>query len=132
MGFKNYIPERDGSLAGLLLLEMMAYRRKPMLAILKEMEREFGRYYYVRTQVTLAGSGPDLGRLAKTGRILGKTVAKVDQSDGLKFILEDGSWLMLRASGTEPIIRVYAESQDEKTSNAMLDFGAQLITNDAV
>ncbi|MDD5348012.1 MAG: phosphoglucomutase/phosphomannomutase family protein [Candidatus Omnitrophica bacterium] len=133
MGFKNYIPERDGSLAGLLLLEMMAYRKKPMLAILKEMEREFGRYYYVRTEVRVKSPGSvDLTSLKNTNSVLGVDVAEADDSDGLKFTLRDRSWLMLRTSGTEPIIRVYAESENEKTSFAMLEFGKELIEKNVV
>ncbi|MCX7927102.1 MAG: phosphoglucomutase/phosphomannomutase family protein [Candidatus Omnitrophica bacterium] len=127
IGFKNYIPERDGSLAGLLLLEMMAFRKKPMLALLKEMEREFGRYYYLRTEVHLKKQ-LDLNMLRDIKNIFGKKVSSIDDTDGIKFILEDRSWLMLRASGTEPIIRVYAESEEKNTTVAMLEFGKELIS----
>ncbi len=133
MGFKDYIPERDGSLAGLLLLEMMVYRKKPMLDILKGMEKEFGRYYYLRTELELQNlEGMDISPLKATKTILGKKVVKADDSDGLKFILEDSSWLMLRASGTEPIIRIYSESKSEVVSAKMLDFGKELILNNVV
>ena len=53
MGFKGYIPERDGTVAGLLLLEMMAHRNKPMMDILQAMEKQFGRYYYLRADLRL-------------------------------------------------------------------------------
>jgi len=133
MGFKNYVPERDGSLAGLLLLEMMAYRKKSMLQILKEMEKEFGRYYYVRSELKLKSMGAiDISPLRTTKVILGKKVVKVDDSDGLKFFLEDTSWLMLRASGTEPIIRIYSESKNEAVSFKLLDFGKKLILKNVV
>ncbi len=133
MGFKDYIPERDGSLAGLLLLEMMVYRKKPMLDILKDMEKEFGRYYYLRTELELQNLGATaLSPLKATKAILGKEVVKADDSDGLKFILEDSSWLMLRASGTEPIIRIYSESKSEVVSAKMLDFGKELILKNVV
>jgi len=133
MGFKNYIPERDGSLAGLLLLEMMAYRKKPMLAILKDMEKEFGRYYYLRTEMKLKSMGAvDISPLKGTSEVLGKKVVKLNDKDGLKFMLEDTSWLMLRASGTEPIIRIYAESKNEEISRKMLDFGKELIAKNVV
>ncbi len=128
MGFKNYIPERDGSLAGLLLLEMMVYRKKPMLAILKDMEKEFGRYYYLRTELNLQKLGKiDLSPLKGVQKVSSKKVVKVNDSDGLKFFLDDSSWLMFRVSGTEPIIRIYAESKSEKDSLKLLDCGKKLI-----
>ena len=133
MGFKDYIPERDGSLAGLLLLEMMAFRKKPMLAILKDMEKEFGRYYYLRTELKLKDNKDvDISPLRATKAVLGKKVVEVKPHDGLKFILEDSSWLMLRASGTEPIIRIYSESKKEAESLKMLDFGKELILKNVV
>jgi len=61
MGVKNYIPERDGSLAGLLLLEMMACRNKNILEILRDTEKKFGRYYYVRQDLKLK-SRPAISR----------------------------------------------------------------------
>jgi len=129
MGFKNYIPERDGSLAGLLLLEMMAYRKKPMLAILQEMEREFGRFYYLRTEAKLKEAGTvELSSFKTLSKVLDKKVVKINDTDGLKFLLSDNSWLMLRASGTEPIIRIYAESQSLLESEQMLEFGKGLVT----
>jgi alpha-D-glucose phosphate-specific phosphoglucomutase len=133
LGFKDYVPERDGSLAGLLLLEMMAYRKKSMLEILKDMEKEFGRYYYVRSELKLKSMGAiDISPLKSTKLVLGKKVVKVDASDGLKFFLEDTSWLMLRASGTEPIIRIYSESKNEAVSDKLLDFGKELILKNVV
>ncbi len=133
MGFKNYIPERDGSLAGLLLLEMMVYRKKHMLDILKDMEKEFGRYHYLRTELKLTKPGaPDISRLVNTKTVLGRKVARVNDQDGLKFILEDSSWLMLRASGTEPIIRIYSESESDAVSSKMLVFGKEMIRKNVV
>jgi len=133
MGFKDYIPERDGSLAGLLLLEMMVYRKKTMLQILKDMEKEFGRYYYLRTELKLQNLGKaDISPLKSTKEIMGKKVVKVDASDGLKFFLEDSSWLMLRASGTEPIIRIYSESKSDLVSRKMLEVGKELILKNVV
>ena len=133
MGFKNYIPERDGSLAGLLLLEMMVYRKKSMLQILKDMEKEFGRYYYERSELKLKSMGAiDISPLKATKVVLGKKVIKVDDSDGLKFFLEDTSWLMLRVSGTEPIIRIYSESKNGAQSFKLLDFGKKLFLKNVV
>jgi phosphomannomutase len=133
MGFKNYIPERDGSLAGLLLMEMMVQRKKSFLDILKDMEKEFGRYYYLRDAITLKAMGLiSLDTFRSLKSVLGKDVVKINDADGLKFILADESWLMLRASGTEPIVRIYAESKSLKTSQQMLEFGKQLILKNAL
>lgn len=133
MGFKNYVPERDGSLAGLLLLEMMVMRKKTITGVLKDMEKEFGRYYYLREYLKLQALGSfKLDSVKAIKEVLGKKVAKVNDSDGVKLILEDESWVMLRASGTEPIIRIYAESKSLKKTKDMLAFGRNLILKNAV
>ena len=133
MGFKDYVPERDGSLAGLLLMEMMVMRKKTITQVLKDMEKEFGRYYYLREYIKLQALGSfTLESVKAIKRVLGIDVVKVDASDGVKLILADTSWLMLRASGTEPIIRIYAESKALKRTKDMLAFGRNLIVKHAV
>ncbi len=127
MGFKNYIPERDGTLAGLLLLEMMVYRKKSMNSIVKDMEGEFGRYHYRRFDLNIQKQNVSLERLKKIKKILGKSVIKIKDFDGIKLILEDESWLMFRASGTEPLVRVYAEAKTANFAQALISFGAKLI-----
>lgn len=127
MGFKNYIPERDGSLAGLLLLEMMAYRKKPILKILNEMEGRFGRYYYWREDLKIRHPGVDVLKFRGLKKILDKEVVEVKDYDGVKLIRSDLSWLMLRASGTEPIVRVYAESKSQALSRRLVAFGSSLL-----
>jgi len=135
IGFKGYIPERDGSLAGLLLLEMMAYHKKPMLKILNEMEREFGRYYYLREDVHLTGIrsrgatvlSSKINRFKSRRELLGKGIIQVKDFDGVKLICEDESWLMLRRSGTEPLVRIYAEAKNLARSKKLLAFGKSFI-----
>ncbi len=135
IGFKGYIPERDGSLAGLLLLEMMAYQNKPMLKILNEMEKEFGRYYYLREDIHLAGfkakavSGlsSKINKFKSKKQLLSRKVTQVKDFDGVKLICEDESWLMLRSSGTEPLVRVYAEARSLTRSKQLLNFGRDFI-----
>jgi phosphomannomutase len=137
MGFKGYIPERDGSLAGLLLLEMMAYQGKPMIKLLNEMEKEFGRYYYLREDIRLhklkKQAGRDLSlrirRFKSKRELSGKRVIQVKDFDGVKLICEDESWLMLRASGTEPLVRVYAEARGLTRAKELLGFGRDFIFN---
>jgi phosphomannomutase len=126
MGVKNYIPERDGTVAGLLLLEMMVYRNKDILEILNEMEKQFGRYFYVRDDLQLSHS-VELKKEDLPNELLGRNVVETKDYDGIKLICEDGSWLMFRASGTEPIARLYAESQNLNISQKLLELGKELI-----
>ncbi len=127
MGFKNYIPERDGSLAGLLLLEMMIFRRKKISAILKDMEAKYGKYFYIKDNFELKAVKVDINEFKNIKSLLGKPVVEVKDYDGVKLICEDGSWLMFRGSGTEPIMRVYAESKQAAFSRKLLNFGKQLV-----
>jgi len=134
MGFKGYIPERDGSLAGLLLLEMMAYRRKNMGQIVEDMEHRFGRYYYLRQDLKLAVAHYDLpeDKIRAIKELLGRKITEIRDYDGIKLICDDGSWLMFRGSGTEPIMRVYAESKNLNKTKKILAIGKNLILKDAL
>ena len=128
IGFKNYIPERDGTLAGLLLLEMMSFRKKSMAKLLKDMEKEFGRYYYLKDHFSLTDiSNLDIQGFRNIKNVLGKEVIEVKDHDGVKLICSDSSWLMFRGSGTEPIVRVYAEAKNLAQAKKMIDFGKELI-----
>jgi phosphomannomutase len=130
LGFKDYIPERDGILSGLLLLEMMAHKKKSILQILQDVEDQFGSYYYLKTSIKVTEDIKK--RLIPTlekdplKEILGKKVVKVDTQDGIKFICEDSSWLFFRLSGTEPILRIYAEAQSGKKAKEILEDGKKI------
>jgi phosphomannomutase len=131
MGVKGYIPERDGTMAGLLLIEMMVYRNKNILKILNETEEKFGKYYYVRQDFHLAKrvepKKEDLPR-----ELLGKKVVEVKDYDGIKLICEDSSWLMFRGSGTEPIMRSYAEAKTLTQAKKLLVLAKEIILKDGV
>jgi len=77
MGVQNYIPERDGNLAGLLLLEMMVYQKKNIEMILQDMEKEFGRYYYQRCDLLLGEGVFDVERIRALKSLLGKKIVDV-------------------------------------------------------
>lgn len=128
IGFKGFIPERDGTVAGLLLLEMMTYRNKNMLKILNEVEKQFGRYYYDRDEIELEGS-LQLKKEKFPHELLGRKVIEVKDYDGIKLICKDESWLMLRASGTEPMVRIYAESKRLNQTKQLLELGKNLVKN---
>lgn len=130
VAFKDSIPERDGVLSGLLILEMLAMRKKKVLDILKAIDKEYGSYEYRRLDVKYPDEKkPKLMDLCKNNppkEVLGKKVVDINRLDGYKFICEDGSWLMLRLSGTEPILRVYAEAATEKKALAILEEGKRI------
>ena len=131
MAFKNYIPERDGILSGLLILEMLAARRKSLDRIIKDIEKEYGTYEYRRLDMRAPDEKKkalmDLLKTKPPKSILGKEVVEIKDYDGYKFILKDRSWFMMRLSGTEPIIRIYAEAPSGKLALAMLEFGRKLV-----
>ncbi|MDD5669545.1 MAG: phosphoglucomutase/phosphomannomutase family protein, partial [Candidatus Omnitrophica bacterium] len=126
MGVKNYIPERDGTVAGLLLLEMMVYRGKDILSILNEVEKKYGRYYYLRDDLHLSKK-ISVTKNILPSELLGKKVIDVKDPDGVKMTCEDGSWLMLRASGTEPIVRVYSEAASLARSQKLIKIGREIV-----
>ena len=127
MGLPNYIPERDGTLAGLLLLEMMVYNKRNFKQLVEDMEREFGRYYYLRLDHTMDAKKVDLNKLKTIGSVLGKKVVEVKDFDGVKLICENEDWLMFRPSGTEPLVRIYAEAKSLKRSRDILEFGRHCV-----
>lgn len=130
IGFKNYIPERDGMLSGLLALEMMAYRNKKLPEILKDIEREYGSFHYRRIDTRYPDNLKQklMQRLKSNppNRILGKKIIDIKTYDGVKLILEDKSWLLLRLSGTEPILRIYSEAPTDKIALKMIEIGKKI------
>jgi len=130
MGVKGYIPERDGTMAGLLLIEMMVYRNKDMLKILNETEKKFGKYYYVRQDFHL-NRRVEPKKENLPSQLLGKQVVDIKDYDGIKLICEDQSWLMFRGSGTEPIMRTYAEAKSLAQAKKLLALGKEIILKDA-
>jgi alpha-D-glucose phosphate-specific phosphoglucomutase len=129
-GFKNYVPERDGILAGLLILEMMAYRKKDLIRIMDETEKEYGRFCYKREDCEY----PDEKKKTLFGnlkanppaKLAGVNVRDINTKDGAKFICEDGSWLLYRLSGTEPILRIYVEAPSDAKVAAIMKEARQL------
>ncbi len=127
IGVQDYIPERDGTLAGLLLLEMMVYEKKNIKQLLDDMEDEFGRYYYERADLELGKKKFQMSKLKGIKSLLGKKVLEIKDYDGIKYICEDESWLMLRPSGTEPLVRAYSEAKSLKQALALIDVGKKLL-----
>jgi len=127
MGVQGFIPERDGTLAGLLLLEMMVYQKKNIKRILLEMEKEFGRYYYERCDLELGQGRFDAGKVRSMKTLLGQEVVQIKDFDGIKLICADESWLMLRPSGTEPLVRAYSEAKTPERAKTLIRYGQALL-----
>jgi phosphomannomutase len=131
MGIKGYTPERDGILAGLMLLELVAYEKKSLAGILKELMNEHGYYYYDRTDLHTGNAQKIVEKLKKSppDKFAGKKIEKVETLDGIKLNLEGGEWILFRASGTEPLLRIYVEGTSESAVKQILGSGEELIKN---
>lgn len=129
VAFKGWLPERDGILSGLLILEMMAYRKENLMKILENIKRDYGVYIYKRYDLRFSKEKKKklLSSLHRKpfSKALGKNIVNVKSYDGFKFIREDGSWFMLRSSGTEPKLRIYSEAHSEKEALRLIKFAKQ-------
>jgi phosphoglucomutase len=127
---KGHVPEKDGILACLLVAEMVANEGMPVKALLERLYEKVGRYLTKRVNLTLS---PELEaafpeRIAATPTsFAGKTVKERITVDGNKFLLEDGSWLLFRKSGTEPVVRLYCEASSEERLQALVEAGREFI-----
>jgi phosphomannomutase len=129
LGTILHIPERDGIFNALLLLEIMAKRKKSIKELSDELDKEFGPHRYWRrdVKVTEQEKRALLRACAKMPTKIGKYLVKrIDTKDGYKFYLEDG-WLLIRPSGTEPLIRFYAEASSMSIVNEVLENAMKLL-----
>ena len=130
IGFPGHVPERDGILAGLMLLEMLAVEKMSVNKLIARLEKEFGPHRYARidTHFPLEKRAAlmDYCKSNPPSKLLRSPLKDVKTYDGVKFIAEDGSWLMLRGSGTEPILRIYAESRSDADAQKLLKLGVKL------
>ncbi|MBM3877675.1 MAG: phosphoglucomutase/phosphomannomutase family protein [Verrucomicrobia bacterium] len=130
IGFPAHIPERDGILAGLLLLELLATERRPLVKLLAGLEKEFGPHRYARVDAHFPlekrAALMDFCKTHPPAKLLKSPLSDVKTYDGVKFCGADGSWLMLRGSGTEPILRIYAEAKSDADAQRLLRLGVSL------
>jgi phosphomannomutase len=129
--FRGHVPERDGILAALYLLDMMVRTGKKPSDLLDWLYDIVGaRYYYDRIDTRFPADLKDATRQrildARPDQIAGLTVTDIVTIDGFKYVLEDGGWLLIRFSGTEPIIRVYCETTYKEKVPAILEDGMRM------
>jgi phosphomannomutase len=131
ISFKGNIPEGDGVLMGLLLAEIVATAGKPLNELVAELLAAYGPVFYERNDLRLkrpVDKTQMSQQLAENApeAIGDHKVAQVATTDGVKYILDDGSWLLIRPSGTEPVLRVYAEGRSPDILKALMDYGVRI------
>lgn len=131
LSIANHIPEKDGILACLLVAEMVAMQKKRLSRILSDLYRQFGRSYPGKLNFTLTDDEKSrlLNMLDKNPpkEILSLKVSELNKVDGYKFILEDSSWILIRPSGTEPLVRCHFEATSQDKAKRLANFSRKLI-----
>ncbi len=119
LSISGHVPEKDGILACLLIAEMRAIEKRPISEILASIYKQYGRLYSSRQDLELSEDRKSrlMEKLSSNAfsRFAGQKIVKRDGKDGIRFFLNDKTWVLFRASGTEPIVRVYFESDSKKS-----------------
>jgi len=131
LSIQGHIPEGDGILMGLLLLEVVSQARVPLNELVADIQRSVGPARYARADLHLRHPVDKKEMVARLtdgapASIGGMTIRAVDTLDGVKYRLDDDSWLLIRPSGTEPVLRVYAEAPTGEAVRALLGYGEQV------
>ena len=136
VGISKHLPERDGLLNSLLIANVMADEKKTLGQLVAALQEEFGEHQYGRIDMHIDNELKQSAiarakEIAEGGTMAGLKVLRVESMDGIKFFLENPAcaakknaaetWLLLRASGTEPLLRVYCESCSMESVNAILE-----------
>lgn len=130
LSIRGHYPEKDGLIACLLAAEAVAARSASLSEQLEELYKRVGRIESGRIGVRLT---PEIATALKEklsqepSDIVGRKILKINRTDGVKFIFEDGSWLLMRPSGTEPVVRVYAESESADELEVLLEQGRKYL-----
>jgi phosphomannomutase len=133
IGTKLYLPERDATVTALLLVELMAWHKKSLGALVAQLQTEFGPHHYGRVDLELK-PGQKERAIEKflspaMDRYLTFSVTGRENLDGVKIYLDDFGWLLVRASGTEPMLRLYAETPKPELTRRILDETAAFVQN---
>ncbi|MDI7274942.1 MAG: phosphoglucomutase/phosphomannomutase family protein [Anaerolineae bacterium] len=133
--FRGHLPERDGILAGLFILDLMVQKRMSPSQLLGYLFDLVGPHYYDRIDTRLEPAEKpaimERVRAAQPSEIAGLKVTEIDTSDGFRYVLGSEGWLLIRFSGTEPVLRVYTETTQEAKVREILAAGLQLAGVDA-
>ena len=134
IGLPDHVKERDGLLMALLLTECMAQSGKDLGTIVDEMLADIGRLEFARrglsiTDEQMARFRAETVPAYTADEIAGKRVLDVDRRDGVKLLLEGDAWVMMRPSGTEPLVRIYAEAATTDEVNELLDAAEAVVTS---
>ena len=131
MSIKGHVPEKDGILADLLLIEAVAQDGKPVRQLLDDLEAEYGEFLTRRLDLHVPHEGKQAliehVRDNPPAEVGGVAPAKLIELDGLKVVFEDGSWMLIRPSGTEPLIRCYVEAHSEARLQTLADYAESLV-----
>jgi phosphomannomutase len=129
--FRGHIPEGDGILMGLLLLEIVATSGRSLNELVEDLLQEVGPAFYKRVDLRLSHPVAK-DRMSRylidcaPAEIGGVKVGDINQIDGVKYMIADGSWLLIRPSGTEPVLRVYAEGRTPEMVQALMSYGEKV------
>jgi len=132
IGFRGHIPEGDGILMGLLIIEMVAESGVTLYEMVEDLQKEVGPVFYDRIDLRLKYPVSKEKMVAMLvnqppANIGGENLAEVTTLDGVKYIFNDDSWLLIRPSGTEPVLRVYAEGRSDDMVKALLTYGRSIV-----
>ncbi len=129
-GFRGHVPERDGILASLYILDLLAQTRRTVSHLIEDLYNLVGPHHYDRVDIPISGIAKEQAKDriadAQPDSIAGMPVSRLDRTDGSRFEFEDGSWLLFRFSGTEPLMRIYAESRSMEAVDRLLNAGQAL------
>jgi phosphomannomutase len=130
IGFPDLMPERDGIAAGMMLLELLATEKVSVNKLLQRLEKQYGPHHYARldTHYPLAKRGAlmEFCQNNPPAKLARSPLAEIKTYDGVKFSAKNGAWLMLRGSGTEPILRIYAEASTPAAAQKLIQHGVRL------
>ncbi|PLX96493.1 MAG: phosphoglucomutase [Desulfuromonas sp.] len=131
MSVRGHVPEKDGVLACLLTAEMVAVEGRTLQELLTDLYQRVGEFYTKRINIRLSADlvdGLDAKFAAEPQEIGGHAVASINRTDGNKYLFADGSWLLFRKSGTEPVVRLYAEAGSKEVLNRLIAAGQAFLS----